>query len=279
MGIIVVSRMYGAGGTTFAKRLAQCLNYQYADKEFINKLIQGKEELPSFLDLTDDEDAPTFLERIGELFTNKSFYKTALMASIYDIALKDNVVFAGRAAHIVLEDIENVISIQFVAKTSDRIKRLAEAKKISYEDALELIKEKDAEKKEFISYYFDKEIFDPTMFSFVINSSYVKLEDAIELTCNYSKKFFGAVNYERVQEALKNKLVEKKAELLLFKYDLIKLGKIEFEGKDGGKHLIVKGVVGGDEAKESVLNCVKKLKEVEQIEDHLKKGVLSHVIF
>lgn len=279
MGVIAVSRMYGAGGTTFAKKLSECLNYQYADKEFLNKIIQSNDNFPFLADVADDEESPSFLERIGELFTNKSFYKTALMATIYDLALKDNIVIAGRAAHIILDGIENVVSIQVVAKTSDRIKGIAEAKKISYEEAHDLIKEKDDEKKEFISYYFDKELFDPTLFFLVINSSHIKLDDAIDLTCRYSRKHFEQANYPNVQETLKNKLVEKRAELMLFKYDLVKEGKIEFEGKEGGKRLIVKGIVGGEEAKEKVLTCLKGLKDVEKVEDNLKKGVLSHVIF
>lgn len=279
MGVFAVSRMYGAGGTAFAQKLAQCLNYQYVDKAYLHKVLKSKKDYPFLADIIEEEEAPSFFERFEELFTNKSYYKTALMATIYDLALKDNVVFAGRAAHIVLDGIENVITIQVVAKKADRLKRIAELKKISYEEALDLINERDTEKKEFISYYFDRELFDPTIFHFVLNSSYVSLEEAIELTCAYGKRYFNETKREQAIEMLKNRLIEKRAELLLFQYDLLKEGKIEFEGANGGKKLIVKGIVGGEETKTKVINCLKRLKDVEHIEDNLKKGILSRSIF
>lgn len=278
MGIIAISRMYGASGTTLAKKLAQCLNYQYVDKDYINNSIK-KEGFPFLADITEDEETPSFAERIEELFTNKSFYKTALMATVYRLALKDNIVFAGRAANLILEGVENVVSIQVVAKISDRVKHISEIMNMSYEDALELIKKKDDEKKEFLNYYFDKEFCDPSAFFMIINLSYMGINDAIDLICSYAKKHFEKTDMLTAQEKLKDRLTEKNADLLMFKHDLLKEGKIEFEAKNGGKILIAKGIVAGEESKQKIIKSLRKIKGVEQIEDNLKIGILSHIIF
>lgn len=279
MAIICISRMYGAGGTEFAKRLSQCLNYKFIDKECLNKQIKNKDEFPFISDITDEEGAPSFLERFEELFTVKSFYKSALSASICDLALKGNIVFVGRAAHIVLEGIENVVSIQIVAKMADRIKRVADIKKISPEEAFDLIKERDKEKNEFINYYFDRELLDPLMFFFVFNFSHINIEEAVELTCNFVRKYNERIDEAKAIEHLQNRLIEKRAELILFKNDLLNEGKIELEASKGGKKLVVKGIVSGEETKQRIIKSLKKLKEVEHIEDVLKKGVLSRSIF
>jgi hypothetical protein len=84
---------------------------------------------------------------------------------------------------------------------------------------------------------------------------------------------------EAVQRTLTNKLLEKRAELLLFKLDMVHdFGRVIFEARDEGV-LIAKGVIGGEEKKKTLLRALEKMNDVQKIEDHVKVGILSHLIF
>lgn len=278
MGIITISRMYGAGGTTLAKKLSECMNYKYVDQEYLHNFCNKAKD--NFCLITsEDEESPSFGERFSELMTNKSFYRIALYASIYKLALEDNVIFVGRGGHLILEGFPNVISLQVIRTLSERVKAIAEIKNISYDKALELVEKKDEEKAEFFNYYFDASFIDPLKFHIILNSSLVPINSAIDMLCSFSKGFFNNEKRDKAKVILEKRLIEKNAELLLFKYDLVQsFGKITFEMKDDGV-MKINGVIAGSEEKEKLIKAVKGLPGVKNVEDHLKISVLTHIVY
>jgi len=276
MAIITISRMYGSGGTTFSKELAKTLGYEYVDKDYIDQYCKSTNSNICTYGL-DDEEAPDFLERLNELFTNKSFFKLSLMATIYSLALKDNVIFCGRGANFILSGLNNLLSLQVVANLSKRVQSIAKIKNISIDESKDLIDKKDKEKKEFIEYYFDKDVFNSLHYHIVLNSSYIDLNEAIEIVKVAIKKFDQKDNAKDIQW-LKERLVESKANILLFRLGLVHtFGKIDFECS--GNNLKVKGVIGSEEDKKRLFENLKHIEDVKNIEDHLNIGILSHIIY
>ncbi len=277
MAIITISRPYGSGGTLFAHELSERTNYSYIDKNYC--AIVG-DEVKHCLEFFghEDETAPLLLDRISELMTNRSFYKVNLLATIYSLALKNNVIFVGRGANIILQGIPNVLSLQLVSNIEDRIKAIAELKGLSYDDALNLIQRMDNEKKKFIEYYFDKNIFDPTLYHFVMNLSYIPLNNAVEIIIDYVNKFFTEEDFKKSQIILKNRLIEKKAEVILFGLNLTQNAKANFTMKEDGT-LIVKGIVSSENEKKKLIKSLENIEDVKKIEDNLKVGILSRMIY
>lgn len=276
MAIITISRLYGAGGTTFAKKLTEKLVYTYVDRDFCNKLGEETKNCLNYFD-DDEEVMPSILEKIDELMTNRNFYKTNLYATIYSLALNDNVIFVGRGANLVLDSIPNVFSMQIVARKKDRIKAIADLKKINFNDALDLVDKMDHQRKNFIEDYFDKDILDQTLYHLVVNSSFIPYEAALEMVENYIKTFTKD-DIAKSKNIIKKKLIEKKAEILLFGMKVVYKADIDFEMQDNGT-LLVKGVISGEDEKQKLLTNLKKIDGVENIEDHLKIGVLSKLIY
>jgi hypothetical protein len=148
-----------------------------------------------------------------------------------------------------------MIAIQVVRNLSDRIKDIATEKQISYEEALKLIEQKDKAKKKFISYYFDKELFNPLDFNLTFNASVVTLEDGIHIIDSYARRYFQRVNIEEARSFLVRRLLEKRAEILLLKKGLDShYGKITFEAIDDDV-LVVKGVIDGEEKKKNLIEA------------------------
>jgi cytidylate kinase len=278
MGIITVSRTYGSGGAKFAETLAKRLNYKFVGETLISSdQPTDKDHICDFG--LDDDDSPSFLERIQELKSNRNFFKICLMANIYDFALKNNIVFVGMGAGIILSEIDNLINIRVVRLLSDRIKTISEVKNITYDDASHLIEKMDEGKKDFITHYFDMDINDPTLYHFTMNSSCINLDDGLEMIEEYVKKHLAPVHSAETEQFLKNRLLEKRAEILLFRLGMVgSYGKINFEATDNGI-LAVKGVVGGEHEKKVLFESLSKNKEINKIEDHLKVGILSGMIY
>lgn len=279
MMVITVSRSYGSAGSLFARNLAESLGYVYADESFINNIGYDLGVSESLLVSLEDEPSPSFLERAKDLMTHKSSFKLALATCVYDFALKNDIVFVGGGAHIILDNYPGMMSIQVVRNMSDRIRDIAADKKVSYEEALRLIETKDKAKKKFIGYYFDKDLFDPLRFHMTFNASLVSLTDAVEISAKYAKKHFSEVNRNEAQAFLRKKLLEKKAEIYLASKDVAgDFGKVTFEAIDVDT-LLVKGVVGSEEKKKQLMKILWNVKGLKKIEDRLKFGVLSRLLY
>ncbi len=275
MAIITISRPYGSGGTFFAEELSKRLGYTYVDKSYCS--IIG-EEVKHCLEYFKDEEevAPDLIERVSALMSNRSFYKINLIATVYSLALKNNVIFVGRGANIILEHIPNVLSLQILSSLEDRVKAISEVKNIDYDNALNLINKMDNEKKKFIEYYFDRDIFDPALYHFIINLSYVPLNNAVETIENYVKKYFSEADYEKSLPLIRNKLIEKRAEIILFGLGMTQ--NVNFIMKDDGT-LVVKGIVSSENEKKKIFKALEHLEEVKKVEDNLKTGILSRMIY
>ncbi len=277
MGIITVSRTHGSGGTHFAETLAKRLDYKFINRTFINNNCEVDKDHFCVFGL-DDDDSPSFLERIQELRSNRNFFKISLMASIYDFALKNNVVFVGMGAGVILSEIDNLFNIRVERLMTERVNAISQVKNISYDDALDLIEKMDEGKKDFISHYFDINANDPTLYHLIMNSSYISINDGLDMVSEYVKKRLAPEHTLKTECFLKNKLLEKRAEILLFRLGMVgSYGKIQFEADDG--ILIVKGVIGGKNEKKELFESLSKNKEINKIEDHLKIGILSGRIY
>jgi CMP/dCMP kinase len=277
MGIITISRTHGSMGTIFAARLAEKLRYRCVDSESIRNACHEKEHVHSFG--LDEEGSPSFIHRIEELMTNRNFYKATLMANVYDCALKNNVVFVGLGAHVILSGLSDVVTLRVIRLLSERVRAIAKAKSVPPEEALSLVEKMDSAKKEFVEHFFDKDVDEPTQYHLTLNSSYVSLENALDMVSNYCAKYFSSAHSIETVNHLRNRLLEKRAELLLFRLGLVHdYAKVVFEAHGEGV-LTVKGVIGGSHDKERLLETLRNMKSVKGIEDHLKVGILSQLLY
>jgi len=272
MGIITISRTHGSGGTNFAEALAKRLNYKFVNRTLINNDSRLSQDHVCAFGL-DDNNTPSFLERVQELKSNRNFFKVSLMANIYDCALKNNAVFVGMGAGIILSGINNLLNMRVVRLLSERVKAITQVKNISYEDAFDLVEKMDEGKKDFISHYFDMDVNDPTLYHVITNSSYIGIDDALDMVSEYVKKHLTPVHTAETEQFLKNRLLEKRAEILLFQLGMVgSYGKINFQASDDGV-IRAKGVVGSKHEKEKLFEHLGRNKEIKKIEDRLDVGI------
>lgn len=277
MKVITVSRSYGSGGSQFAKELAEQLGYRYVDEAFIREIEHNTEQCSPLLSSIEDEVDPGFLGKLVELMTNRIFYKTALSLCLYELALAEDVVVVGAGAHLVFAGYPSLMSLQLVRNLSERVRSIAHEKNLAVDDALELVEDKDKEKAKWIKNYFDKDLFDPLQFHMVMNLSLIPAEKARTLVTPFTASLFEGISQGISEAWLKNKLLEKKAEMVVFHLGLAHGPMIEFHAD--GAVLTAKGVVGGKGEKEKLLEGLGKMSEVTSVIDELKVGVLSRMLY
>jgi cytidylate kinase len=275
--VITVSHTLGSGGSDLAHELAERLGYEYADEALVNEVATNPRECSSTFCSIEDEVEPGFLDKIAGLMNNHSFYKTTLAACILERAATSDLVFVGSGSHLVLSGCPSLISIQVIRKLSERVRTVAEERRIKAEEALKLVESTDKEQGDFVRYYFDKELYDPLMFHLTINTSAVSTPNTLDLIVAYSKAFSAGLDSGRAEQFLRDRLLEKKADLLLFHLGLTHGAKIEFEA-DQGK-ITVRGVVGGEHEKGRLFDALRKMGETVELVDHVKTEVLSRNIY
>lgn len=277
MKIVTISEAYGAGGSQIATALAERLSYRHVDEAFIREIEKDPVQCSPLLESIEEEVAPGFLDKVAGLMDNRSFYKTTLAFCVYDLALKTDLVIAGAGGHLILAGCPSLVGIQVVKKMSDRVRAVAHERNLKVEDAIELVEDKDKEKAEFVRYYFDEELFDPLMFHLTINTGFVTQSQAVDLTSEHCTRFFSGLDAPAAEQFLRDRLLEKKAEMVLFHLGISHGGKVDFEADRGT--LTACGVVGGRHEKEQLIDALKRMSEVKTVIDELKVEILSNLIY
>jgi hypothetical protein len=104
MSVITVSRQLGSFGTEIAQRVAEKLNYEYLDKEKIEKALADY-GLPAPVVERFDEKKPPFWD-LWQIQRRKFLY--FIQAVIYDFARKGHIVIVGRGGQVLLRDLPGV---------------------------------------------------------------------------------------------------------------------------------------------------------------------------
>ena len=161
--IITVSREFGSGGRTIAKKVAEDLGYAYYDKEIIEKVAESTGYTPEYI-AEAGEYSPAgnifsyaFVGRDQSGVSAADYLWIAQQNLILDIAKRESCVSVGRCADYILRDMENVWNIFIHAPLADRARRIVEKygeRNLAPEKRL---RDKDKKRSVNYKYYTDQE--------------------------------------------------------------------------------------------------------------------------
>ncbi len=271
MGIITVSRMHGSGGTVFARRLAERLDYCLADRTSINRDCEENDAHVSIFGIEGDDTGGPY-DKMRELMADPGYHKISLTACILNRALENNIVFTGMGTGLVLSGMTNTINIRIVRRLDERVSEIARVKHIGYDDAFDLVEKMDDGKREFVMRYFGIDASDPAIYHAVINSSYVNLDDAIDLTVNYAYRHLTPSHTKDTETALQMMLLEKRCEILLFHIGMAHCyGKLAFKASEGV--LTITGTVRNEAEKDRLLGALRNNPEIAGVHHEIESGI------
>jgi cytidylate kinase len=180
MAVITISRGSYSYGKQIAEKVAQRLGCPCISRDL---LIAASEDfnIPEISLTKALADAPSILDRL----TNwKQNYIAFIEATLLEQAQKDNIVYHGFAGHLFLRGVKHVLKVRVIADLEDRVRLVRERENISGEEALQLVKKVDEERRQWGLKLYGVETSDPALYGLVINTGQVAVDDAVDVICH-----------------------------------------------------------------------------------------------
>jgi len=182
--IVTISRQKGSRGSYLADKLAERLGYQLLHREIIDKICASSGYRRQVIESLDDKTRSNidlwFDGLIKSQYVDASNYFSHLLKIIRSISAHSGVIIVGRGANFILSRSEG-LHIRVIADINTRIENLIRFQDISKVDAESAVKKADKERTDFIYSNFRRDINDSTAYDLVINTTFVEIEEALEM--------------------------------------------------------------------------------------------------
>lgn len=180
---ITISREPGSGGKPVAKLVAKQLGFRFYDKQLLEDLSQSVRQRKELLEKI-NERGRSVVEDLVHGFFNPDYvsdvrYIKHLGQVVLAAAMQGEVVILGRGANFITP-FNKALHVRISAPYRVRVDRAVKYEKISREEAVQIIKEVDERRKEYIRQYFGRNISNPNYYDLVINTANISIEDTAE---------------------------------------------------------------------------------------------------
>lgn len=218
--VVCVARSLAAGGEEVARALSQRLGFRHVDEEIVAKaaekenvdvqLVKDAEKRQSFIDRLLESLAvapapevmavsPGFMHPAafatgleltgsGAAILGTEHYRQLIRDVVRDTAKQGNVVIVAHAAAMALAGEEGVLRVFITASADVRTKRLAAARKISADEAEDLIQESDRSRQAYFKTFYDVRDEAPTHYDLVINTDVLGLDEVVEAIVSVARR-------------------------------------------------------------------------------------------
>jgi cytidylate kinase len=197
--VITIGRQLGSGGKLIGERLSQELNIPCYDKELIELASRESGLGKEFFEKMDEKNSYSFF---GNLFSFRSEYMNTHSNNylcnetlfkiqsdvIKGLSEQESCIFVGRCADYILRNHPDCLKIFIHANLPDRIRRIAEANRLTEKDALSLIEQIDKKRAEYYNYYSNKTWGMSMSYDLCINSSILGIEETSEYILAFCSK-------------------------------------------------------------------------------------------
>jgi cytidylate kinase len=180
MSIITISRGSYSKGKKVAEKVAQRLGYECISRDVI---LEASEEfnVPEIKLVRAIHDAPSILSRFSY---EKEKYIAYIQLSLLRTFSKDNVVYHGLAGHFFVKEISHVIKARIIADIEDRVKFEMAQEGISKEEALDILKKDDEERRKWSQTLYGIDTHDSSLYDLVLHIHKFTVDDAVDIICH-----------------------------------------------------------------------------------------------
>lgn len=175
MGIITISRQYGARGKEVGEILSERTGYRIVAKNEIERKLAEISGEPLTRGIV-DEKVPGFIER---LTSDLRVWESLITESILFHAKEGKVIILGRGAFNIFKNLPGSLNILVTGEFVQRVRHTAEKEKITKLHAEEKIGRMDRERAGFIKYYYGVDWPDPSLFHLTINPLSTGIDESV----------------------------------------------------------------------------------------------------
>lgn len=203
--VITIGRQFGSGGRELGKLLASTFGIEYYDKELLQEAAKQVGMSPEIFARA-DERTPSFLNgmfAIGTGYNPASCYScsssltgdgiyNAQSEFIRNIAKEKSCVIVGRSADYVLREHPRCVNIFVHSSIEDCIERIMRrGDKPTPEQARTIAHKINKLRANYYNFYTDKRWGDAASYDITLNTSLLKMEDAVAIIAEYIRRRFG----------------------------------------------------------------------------------------
>lgn len=194
--LINIGRQFGSGGKSIATVLGRLLDIPVYDNELLTRaaqesgfskdLFEGRDERKSLLTLSNLFGGSG---RFGlpENYLNDNEIFRLQSEVIRDIAGKGPAIFVGRASDYVLRDMK-CLDVFITAPLEERVKRISERRGISADEAAQLIRRMDRDRKAYYDYFTFGDWGTASNYDLCVDSSVLGVEGTAEFIISFGRK-------------------------------------------------------------------------------------------
>lgn len=154
--VITMSRRFGTGASLIAQELSEKLGIPVYDKAYIEHELQGND-----------------FESEAEVIKNLA---------------QQPCIILGRCASEILKNQPNVFNVYVSAAKEDRIHRIMDQKKLSYDDAKEMLEKNDKERSEYYYEHTGMVWGDVNNYHMILDTSTLGIENCADILIRYFEK-------------------------------------------------------------------------------------------
>lgn len=180
MPLITISRGSYYHGKSIAEKLAKKLGYSCFSRD---QIIENLDEfhLPEIKMVRGLNDAFSVLDRFPH---GKQRFITAMRSSILQLFLAGNVVYHGLVAHHFVRNISHVLKVRIIADPADRVAAEMDREKISEDEARNILKKDDEERRRWGIFLYGIDVMDPETYNLTIRIGHLSEDDAVDIVAN-----------------------------------------------------------------------------------------------
>lgn len=196
--IITISREFGSGGRTIAKKVAEMLGWQFYDKEIISKIVQQSGLSEEFVS-ENGEYANSGQHMVIHSFMPDAFNSFSTGPTVFDqlyaiqygiildIADEGPCVILGRCADYILRERNDCLNVFIQADMESRIQRCTKDYEVKAKDIQKFLIDRDKKRKLYYKYNTDRNWGDIKNYDLVLKSSSLGLDECAKMIVNAIK--------------------------------------------------------------------------------------------
>ena len=183
--VVTITREFGSGGRTIAKKLAEELGYDYYDYELVQKIAHESGFAEGFIEEFGEEVSTGgffsfFGNNWGALNINDQLY-FAERKVILELAEKGNCIIVGRCADYILKDRKDTLNVFIYADMEWKKDRIVNLYGETDVDIEKRILEKDKRRKAYYKYYTDRKWNRAANYHISLESSELGIDTCVEI--------------------------------------------------------------------------------------------------
>ena len=183
--VVTITREFGSGGRTIAKKLAEELGYDYYDYELVQKIAQESGFAEGFIEEFGEEvSTGGFFSFFGNNWSALNINDQLYFAErkvILELAEKGNCIIVGRCADYILKDRKDTLNVFIYADMEWKKDRIVNLYGETDVDIEKRILEKDKRRKAYYKYYTDRKWNRAANYHISLESSELGIDTCVEI--------------------------------------------------------------------------------------------------